>query len=127
MFSFIAAEPPPAYYTYAQQLVGRGHGLPLWCPDFGEHEIGDVGFVDRGQFHRIFNILAPWNDRLNQKHGVPKDFKPLYIPSRAISHLDDYLPEGGVVCGYSTTFIGTEAAVSGAVYALFAPRSVILD
>ena len=59
MFSFIAAEPPPAYYTYAQQLVGRGHGLPLWCPDFGEHEIGDVGFIDECTYPHFRNWFAP--------------------------------------------------------------------
>lgn len=46
-----------AWLVYAEQLVGRGYGLPLWHPEptrYGtepcEVEIGDVGYISEGRF-----------------------------------------------------------------------------
>jgi hypothetical protein len=41
--------------------------------------IGDVGFICRGQFHRIFNVLLPKDDPINITFGTPTDHEPLQL------------------------------------------------
>ena len=56
---------------YADELGRMGHGCPLWFPEpleqGGPVEIGDVGVLVQGQFHRFFNPTKPANDKLNEK------------------------------------------------------------
>lgn len=63
---------------YAQQLFRLGQGYPLWQPEPAEGievEIGDVGFLDRGGFVRMFNALRDPQDPLNATLGTPHDFE----------------------------------------------------
>ena len=65
--------------VYAEELAAKGRGTPLWNPvptAAGEVHIGDVGFLFRGEFHRLFNITVGEDDPLNI-NGVPEDFEPL--------------------------------------------------
>jgi hypothetical protein len=91
-----------AYETYANALITKGHGHPLWEPDPGSDpgvELGDVGFIDEGGFIRLFNASAgsddPRNDlglplghsplpigRIKRRTPLPK--KPRYIASKGI-------------------------------------------
>lgn len=63
----------------------RGYGHALWEPDPGElynHrsvEIGDVGFIRDGKFHRIFNALLPHDHPTHQNFGTPEGHEPLQI------------------------------------------------
>ncbi|KZT65354.1 hypothetical protein DAEQUDRAFT_530732 [Daedalea quercina L-15889] len=71
-----------AWDTYAEQLMDQGHGYPLWDPEptgNGEVEIGDVGFIRRGRFHRLFSARYTADHPLNETWGVPDDFVPLHI------------------------------------------------
>ncbi|EKM58729.1 uncharacterized protein PHACADRAFT_117841 [Phanerochaete carnosa HHB-10118-sp] len=83
---------------YANQLLPRRHGLPLWQPEptkFGEVLIGDVGFILEGCFYRLFNAIRPADDPVNAHFGVPPDFVPLRYNETAMLHTTaNYLPPG---------------------------------
>ncbi|OCH91641.1 hypothetical protein OBBRIDRAFT_728460 [Obba rivulosa] len=73
-----------AYKIYAEQLFPLGHGHPLWEPEptrFGEVQIGDVGYMRGGAFHRLFNALRPADDPANVEFGCPggEDYRPLRV------------------------------------------------
>ncbi|KAN0124794.1 hypothetical protein V8E52_001346, partial [Russula decolorans] len=57
-------------------------GHALWEPDPGGRytfvEIGDVGFIRQGYFHRLFNILLP-EDHPSHHDGVPQHHEPLVL------------------------------------------------
>ena len=52
-------------------------GYPLWCPEVtpteGEVQIGDVGYVRKGAFIRLFNINTS-----QPEHGVGDYWKPAF-------------------------------------------------
>lgn len=85
-------------FVYADQLVGKGYGLPLWQPDpprEGEIQIGDVGVLDDGRFIRLFNAMQNARHILNI-NGVPKGFKQLHIKDKAIQSSQTFLPAGAI-------------------------------
>ncbi|KAI0266123.1 hypothetical protein BC834DRAFT_143561 [Gloeopeniophorella convolvens] len=69
-----------AWSVYRDQLAHLSHGLALWEPDPGgiyDHvTIGDLGYVDKGHFMLMFNILLR-GDHPRQTFGVPESFEPL--------------------------------------------------
>ena len=83
--------------VYAEELGALGRGVPLWYPEpskTGEVQIGDVGILYNGGFHRLFNVTVPESHRWNSK-GVPDGFVPLKIDSRWLADVrEDDLPEG---------------------------------
>ncbi|TFK89205.1 WD40 repeat-like protein [Polyporus arcularius HHB13444] len=62
---------------YAEQLLPVGYGHPLWIPEPNEREveIGDVGWLNNGEFRALFNSMKPHDDPINLDKGVPPDFK----------------------------------------------------
>lgn len=64
--------------VYAQELLSRGHGYPLWFPEpdpkKGSPQIGDVGYIHKGAFRRLFNVLK---DRKQFTKGMPENYTPL--------------------------------------------------
>ncbi len=70
---------------YRIQLSSEHHGLALWEPnpvedlfkDPGHVSIGDVGYVDKGAFIRMFNVTLPWDHPSNRLLGTPEEYKPL--------------------------------------------------
>ena len=70
------------YDVYAEQLYSIQQGFALYEPDpAGEYDhvrVGDVGFVQYGFFHRMFNIFMDEEDPINQL-AVPDHFYP--VPS----------------------------------------------
>jgi hypothetical protein len=71
------------YDIFREQLGNRypGYGHALWDPspsnpDRRPVEVGDVGFIRRGRFHRLFNALLPADDEL-QDLGVPEYYERL--------------------------------------------------
>lgn len=102
-----------AAVVYAEQLVGRGYGLPLWHPEpaepFGEVEIGDVGYVSEGTFIRLFNALRPADDPINAD-GVPEGFVMLRPNPRLLRSGEQHVSPGPI-CTTTTTYrkVGVEA------------------
>lgn len=66
------------------------YGHALWEPNPGglyhAIEVGDVGYILRGKFLRLFNVLLPADHPSHQRSGVPESHAPLN-PSIA-DHID---------------------------------------
>jgi hypothetical protein len=78
--------PPMAHFdTFRQELAIKypAYGHALWEPSPGELypavEIGDVGFIREGKFHRLFNALLPADHPSHQNFGVPEHYEPLLV------------------------------------------------
>jgi hypothetical protein len=65
--------PLQPFSVYNQQLSSHRYGYALWEPDPGRSNdhvsIGDVGYIRKGRFVRMFNVLLPWNHPRNGTHG----------------------------------------------------------
>jgi hypothetical protein len=72
------------YDIYREELAIKhpAYGHALWEPSPGGRytsvEIGDVGFIRQGYFHRLFNILLP-EDHPSHQDGVPQGHEPLLL------------------------------------------------
>ena len=79
------------YDIFREQLAIKypSYGHALWRPSPKNRDrpvqIGDVGLIRRGKFHRLFNALLPADDP-SQELGVPEYHEPL-VPS-LLDHLD---------------------------------------
>jgi len=74
------------YDIFREKLALKysAYGHALWKPNPGEHnpavEIGDVGFIREGHFHRLFNVLPPIADGPGPDRGsVPPNHRPFKI------------------------------------------------
>jgi hypothetical protein len=70
------------YNVYREQLSSLYHGNALWEPNpirryYDQVSIGDVGYIEEGFFHRMFNVTLEWNDDSNKKLGGPDYYKRL--------------------------------------------------
>jgi hypothetical protein len=71
-------------YDIFREELGKkypAYGHALWEPDPGPGpdnsvQVGDVGFIHRGRFHRLFNALRPGDDP-SQIFGVPEHYQQL--------------------------------------------------
>jgi hypothetical protein len=67
------------------------YGHALWEPSPRNPDkpvqVGDVGFIRKGKFHRLFNALLPADDP-SHECGVPEYHEPL------VTHLSDHLDRG---------------------------------
>ncbi|KAF8263058.1 hypothetical protein EI94DRAFT_1704292 [Lactarius quietus] len=96
----------PHYDTFRLQL-GIAHpdfGHALWDTSSGEQyppvEVGDVGFIRQGKFHRLFNALYSENHPCNQRFGVPEDHERLPpVPN----HIDSGTLHPNNFCSYGVT------------------------
>ena len=76
------------YDIFREELATKypTYGHALWEPSPGEHysavEIGDVGFIREGSFHRLFNVLLP-EDHPSHQDGVPQHHEPPVIRTRS--------------------------------------------
>ncbi|OSC98124.1 hypothetical protein PYCCODRAFT_1471329 [Trametes coccinea BRFM310] len=70
----------PPWKIYAEQLAPVGFGYPLWAPDpppgTNPVELGDVGWVRRGEFVALFNACRAADDR-QPLNAVPSGYEPL--------------------------------------------------
>ncbi|KAH9174151.1 hypothetical protein EDB89DRAFT_1884328, partial [Lactarius sanguifluus] len=59
------------------------YGHALWDPDPGNLypavEVGDVGYIREGKFHRLFNVLLPTEDESHALFGVPENYEQLEL------------------------------------------------
>ena len=78
---------PMNYDIFREELATKysTYGHALWEPSPGGHytavEIGDVGFIRQGYFHRLFNIPLSGDDPSNQ--GVSQRHEPLTLTIRS--------------------------------------------
>ena len=76
------------YDIFSAQLAIKHptYGHALWEPSptelYTAVEVGDVGFIREGRFHRLFNALLP-ADHPSHNLGVPEYHEPL-IPSLSV-------------------------------------------
>ena len=75
-------------HTLAFKYPAYGHAL--WEPSPGRlHrapvEVGDVGFIREGKFHRLFNALLPADHPTHRNFGVPEHHEPLQLN---MEHID---------------------------------------
>ena len=97
---------------YAAELSSRGHGLPLWIPEpteQGEVLIGDVGYVRRGAFYRLFNVTRPADDPINEG-GVPDGFEVLNFSRRSHHRIKDYIH--GAICSRTVQSAHAQGGIS---------------
>ena len=90
--------------VYAEQLASKGRGIPMWYPEpsgSGEVEIGDIGFLHNGGFHRLFNVTVGRDHPFNVD-GVPDNFVPLPGGRRFHDHRAEDLPP----CVLSSSSVG---------------------
>ena len=91
--------------VYREQLLPLHHGYALWEPEpvkgfYDKVSIGDVGYVERGFFYRMFNVTLPWDNPSNNKFGEdePEHYKPMdrnllaNIPQKRFNKGDYYSP-----------------------------------
>ena len=72
------------YNIFRDQLAIRypAYGHAVWDPGpnpgvlYSPVEVGDVGFVREGKFHRLFNVLLPADDP-SHLFGVPDNYEQL--------------------------------------------------
>lgn len=70
-----------AHTTYANNLISKGHGYPLWEPDPGNYapiELADVGYLYDGAFIKLFNASTNQYNRSNRL-GFPNDHIPIDV------------------------------------------------
>jgi hypothetical protein len=68
------------YDIFRQQLAIKfpAYGHALWEPS-PAGEVGDVGFIRGGKFHRLFNALLPSDHPSHRNFGVPEHHEPLQL------------------------------------------------
>ena len=91
------AQQPTHYDTYREELgkAYPGFGHALWDPNPGDQdpvEVGDVGFIRQGHFHRVFNALLPANHPSHERFGVPEGHEPLRLTVTNHTHRGDLTP-----------------------------------
>jgi len=78
------------------------HGHALWEPSPGKLyspvEVGDVGYVREGQFHRLFNALLAADHPSHRKFGVPEYHVPL-VPNSS-EHINISTSKTTHYCSY---------------------------
>ena len=72
----------PPFNVYRDQLTSLSHGLALWNPNppknvYNNVSIGDVGYLQKGTFIRMFNVILPWDHLSNKTLGNPEPYEPL--------------------------------------------------
>ena len=95
------------YNTFRDQLAiaHPAFGYALWEPDPGGSYppvvIGDVGYIRKGKFHRLFNALLPGDDQSHQECGVPDGYEPLRLSMP--NHVDRGTLYPNNFCSYGVT------------------------
>jgi len=87
------------YDIFRQQLLQAfpAYGHALWDPNPTRPdkpvEVGDVGFMRWGKFHRLFNALLS-ADHPSHELGVPEYHVPL------VPNLTNHINAGSLSCGH---------------------------
>lgn len=83
-----------AWDIYAHELFPLRYGHPVWYPDPGPDDeqvnIGDVGYLRQGRFHRLFNTMGLGEGNVG---GVPSSFKEFRPHSSTIRFLENAITQ----------------------------------
>ncbi|KAH8981177.1 hypothetical protein EDB92DRAFT_210315 [Lactarius akahatsu] len=96
-----------AHYDIFRDQLGIKYpafGHALWEPSPGRYspvEVGDVGFIREGKFHRLFNALLSADHESHERFGVPEHHEPL-LPGVA-DHIDGGTLTPNDFCSYGVT------------------------
>jgi hypothetical protein len=80
--------------TFREQLAisYSSYGCALWDPDpaalYDPVEVGDVGYIREGKFHRLFNVLLP-KDHPSHNNDVPEYHEELQLVNHIAAARDD--------------------------------------
>jgi hypothetical protein len=80
--------------TFRDELATRysSCGAALWEPDPGALydtvEVGDVGYIREGKFHRLFNVFLPGDHPSHRNYGVPEYHEELQV------NMEDHIDKG---------------------------------
>jgi len=97
------------YDVFREQLVIKypSYGHALWDPSpgelYGPVEVGDVGYVREGKFHRLFNALLAADHPSHSRFGVPEHYKPL-VPN-TLDHIDTGALRSNHYCSHGITTV----------------------
>ncbi|KAH9066171.1 hypothetical protein EDB87DRAFT_1589300 [Lactarius vividus] len=82
------------YDTFREQLAiaHPAFGHALWDPGpermYTSVQVGDVGFIRHGKFHRLFNALLSVDDPFHERRGAPHDHEQLGLQVHLQDHID---------------------------------------
>ncbi|KAF8266750.1 hypothetical protein EI94DRAFT_138204 [Lactarius quietus] len=106
------------YNTFRDQLAiaHPTFGYALWEPvEQGQPEeqyppvdVGDVGYVDKGNFTRLFNALLPGDHPSHQRFGVPDGYEPLGLSTPNHINRGPLYPGNFCSCGVTLESGGSE-------------------
>ncbi|KAI0819434.1 hypothetical protein BC628DRAFT_1342226 [Trametes gibbosa] len=99
---------------YADQLTHLGYGYPLWIPDPAPGapsvEIGDVGWINEGEFLPLFNAFRGENEAQPRGAG-PVDHVPLLLRDCTIVGPRDKISQP-VLCSRSIQKVDVSGEIS---------------
>ncbi|TBU25438.1 hypothetical protein BD311DRAFT_669637 [Dichomitus squalens] len=100
---------------YADSLFHLGFGYPVWKPDpapgCGEVDIGDVGWLENGEFHKLFNTTKAPDDP--QPRGIPDGYRTFDV-ERAFIHGPREEIQQSVLCSRSIERLDASAGLTAA-------------
>ncbi|OCH86479.1 hypothetical protein OBBRIDRAFT_783187 [Obba rivulosa] len=100
--------------VYIQELSSLGQGLPLWDPEpttHGKVHIGDVGYIYRGAFFRLFNTMSEPTDPKNFGLTVPDCFTKLTLTTEDLEYYDACAIQAAALCSRTITARCVEAGL----------------
>jgi len=103
------------YDIFREHLAVKypAYGHALWEPNPGRLyspvEVGDVGYVREGKFHRLFNALLPADHPSHRNFGVPEYHEPL-TPNPS-EHIDVGTFKPNHYCSHGVTVVDAEPDV----------------
>ena len=101
------------YDTFRVQLANThpAFGHALWEPDPGEHfppvEVGDVGFIRQGKFHRLFSALLPADHPSHDNFRAPENHELLQLSTS--NHIDRGILHPNNFCSYGVNVSSGES------------------
>lgn len=85
----MTARPAHAGETYRDAMLELGLGHALYEPEpynYNHIRVGDVGYVERGSFRRLYNACFDEDDKANMSATLPDPFIPLEPASRGVDN-----------------------------------------
>ncbi|KAI0255839.1 hypothetical protein BJV78DRAFT_577835 [Lactifluus subvellereus] len=127
------------YDIFREELATKysAYGYALWEPSPGELydrvEVGDVGYIRAGKFHRLFNVFLPKDHPSHANFGTPEYHKPLqlkmsrHIDTGTLGPNDLYSAEVSVVSGGFSQFASAPEGAAQVSFACSRKQGAVLS